>query len=232
MIRNLIYDVGMHNGNDTAYYLSQGFKVIAIEANPALVEQCRHRFASALQNGQLEIVPVGIAEASSIMPFYVNPRNTEWSSFDKSVGWRDGAGDVVEVPTMRFDEILEQYKVPYYMKIDIEMGDIHCLQALKHDDVPQYLSVEAHVFEYLVVLRTLGYSAFKLIDQQRHNGNPYVKTCFPAGSSGPFGEDTPGSWLPVEDVAYEWLHHFHRHEERLELVGPQSWYDIHVKKTW
>jgi len=37
---DLVYDVGMNNGDDTAYYLSLGFRVIAIEANPELVA-CR-----------------------------------------------------------------------------------------------------------------------------------------------------------------------------------------------
>jgi putative ABC transport system substrate-binding protein len=32
----LIYDVGMNNGDDTAYYLRRGFRVLAIEANPDL----------------------------------------------------------------------------------------------------------------------------------------------------------------------------------------------------
>jgi hypothetical protein len=39
VLKNLIYDVGMNDGNDTAYYLSRGFRVVAIEANPVLVEQ-------------------------------------------------------------------------------------------------------------------------------------------------------------------------------------------------
>jgi FkbM family methyltransferase len=40
----LIYDVGMHNGDDTAYYLRRGFRVIAIEPNPALVATAAERF--------------------------------------------------------------------------------------------------------------------------------------------------------------------------------------------
>ena len=32
----LIYDVGMNNGDDTAYYLRRGFRVIAIEPNPPI----------------------------------------------------------------------------------------------------------------------------------------------------------------------------------------------------
>jgi hypothetical protein len=44
MIGNLIYDIGMNNGDDTAYYLQRGFRVIAVEANPALVSQAIQRF--------------------------------------------------------------------------------------------------------------------------------------------------------------------------------------------
>lgn len=194
---------------------------------------CRHRFAEPLRNGRLQILPVGIAENNGVMPFYVNPRNDEWSSFDKAVGWHDGEGTVVEVPTIRFEDILAHYKVPYYMKIDIEMGDIHCLRALDVKDLPQYLSVEAHIFDYFVVLRNLGFTAFKLLDQTRHNfSNPPSVSPFPSFSSAPFGEKTPGPWLPVEKVIYEWLHWSHKRKDRFEWTGGQdSWHDIHVKRT-
>ena len=35
----LVIDVGMYDGADTAYYLSMGYRVLAVEANPALVAQ-------------------------------------------------------------------------------------------------------------------------------------------------------------------------------------------------
>ena len=44
MIEDLIYDVGMHDGDDTAYYLDKGFQVVAVEANPVLVQSGRERF--------------------------------------------------------------------------------------------------------------------------------------------------------------------------------------------
>lgn len=40
----LIYDVGMNNGDDTAYYLWRGFRVVAIEATPELVATAANRF--------------------------------------------------------------------------------------------------------------------------------------------------------------------------------------------
>jgi len=36
MVSDLIYDVGLHNGADTAYYLHRGFRVVTIDANPVL----------------------------------------------------------------------------------------------------------------------------------------------------------------------------------------------------
>jgi hypothetical protein len=44
MLPNLIYDIGMHNGDDTAYYLSRGFNVLAVEANPKLAATATERF--------------------------------------------------------------------------------------------------------------------------------------------------------------------------------------------
>ena len=35
--KNLIFDIGMHIGQDTEFYLKKGFCVVAVEANPKLV---------------------------------------------------------------------------------------------------------------------------------------------------------------------------------------------------
>jgi len=51
--KDLIYDVGMHNGNDIAYYLSRGYPVVSIEADPVLAEKAKNRFAGQLTNKSL-----------------------------------------------------------------------------------------------------------------------------------------------------------------------------------
>jgi hypothetical protein len=38
----------MNNGDDTAYYLRRGFRVLAIEANPDLVANAEIRFAGKI----------------------------------------------------------------------------------------------------------------------------------------------------------------------------------------
>ncbi|RWO56067.1 hypothetical protein [Mesorhizobium sp.] len=60
MDRDLVYDVGMHNGNDTAFYVSQGYRVVAIEADPAQAEAGRKRFAAEIEKGQVHVVEAAI----------------------------------------------------------------------------------------------------------------------------------------------------------------------------
>ncbi|MEL6372686.1 MAG: FkbM family methyltransferase [Pseudomonadota bacterium] len=80
---DLIYDVGMHNGDDTAYYLAKGFRVLAFEAHPDLAKAGRARFAHALDQGQLEIVEgaiVPVDHAGDDVTFFANATRSEWGT--------------------------------------------------------------------------------------------------------------------------------------------------------
>jgi FkbM family methyltransferase len=229
IVPDLVYDIGMHVGNDTAHYLSEGYRVIGIEANPLLVEHCKQRFAREISSGLLRILHVGVTEKNGVMPFYINSRNSEWSHFTKEIGWRDGQeGTIVEVPTVRFEELIEYYKSPYFIKCDIETSDLHVLNALKSlapENLPMYVSVEAHDLDYLVILRSLGYEQFKIVDQKAHG----MLAC-----SGPFGEKSPGQWVPLDVATYEWLHWKMNHRDRHTWLtnDPGTWHDFHAKRTW
>lgn len=265
MIEDLIYDVGMHNGDDTAYYLDKGYQVVAVEANPILVRKARKRFAHAISESRLQIFDVGIGPEVGKGTFHVNQDNDEHSSFDQAVCERGGGRcRPIQVEYVPFGEILAACGVPYYLKIDIERADIFCLRALDRHDLPRYLSVEAHELEYLTILRGLGYNGFKCVDQTAHN-YPAVTGdnesfagrvqsqlrrlrylvdrqldkkgwgrkkkdeghFFPYGSSGPFGEETPGEWRSLETVAADWQHFNlgHRKQGTLNMYG---WYDFHA----
>src|SRR5208337_928274 len=71
VVKDLIYDVGMHHGDDTAFYLHQGFRVLAIEADPQLVEAAIRRFRSKLSSGRLTILNVGVAETAGTGTFWI-----------------------------------------------------------------------------------------------------------------------------------------------------------------
>lgn len=169
MFEDLIYDVGMNNGDDTAYYLHCGFRVVAIEANPALAAQAAKRFACAIAAGKLTIVNCGIAAEAGELAFWICETHTEWSSFDRSSASRDGCPHhSIEIPCRRFRSILEEYGIPFYLKVDIEGNDYLCLEDLKAVDLPKYASVEASDLELLRRLSDLGYRRFKCISQRNY----------------------------------------------------------------
>ena len=63
---DLIYDVGMHKGEDTEFYLRKGFRVIAIEANPELTRLCKDRLKTFVDQGQLKILEGAIVDLDAI----------------------------------------------------------------------------------------------------------------------------------------------------------------------
>jgi hypothetical protein len=65
MTPDLIFDIGLHRGEDTDFYLRKGFRVVAIEANPDLVSACQTRLGTALQSGRLHIIEGAIADPSA-----------------------------------------------------------------------------------------------------------------------------------------------------------------------
>jgi len=81
-VENLIYDVGMHNGEDTDFYLKKEFRVVAFEANPELVQQNQNRFSEYIKEGKLTIVAGAIVEnvVSEKVQFYRNLDRTEWGT--------------------------------------------------------------------------------------------------------------------------------------------------------
>ena len=70
MIADLIYDIGMNNGDDTAYYLFKGYRVVAVEADPTLIEKARERFADDIRRGQLELLNVAIGPREETASFW------------------------------------------------------------------------------------------------------------------------------------------------------------------
>jgi FkbM family methyltransferase len=167
-IDDLIYDVGMNNGDDTAYYLSLGFRVVSIEANPELVEQAKLRFAREIDSGRLTILNMGVADREGELPFWVSEMTSRWSSFDRAhASWRNSTNHQILVPCKRFERILAQHGVPHFCKIDIQGNDLLCLEGFKSHNVPKYLSIEANNLNlgHLDMLAALGYSLFKCISQ-------------------------------------------------------------------
>jgi FkbM family methyltransferase len=216
----MIMDVGMHLGEDTQFYLDKGFRVVAIEAHPQFVADNWVKFGNYIEKGLLEIVPLAIAEKDGVVPFYLFPEKSDWGTLDPGYAQRNiargTAYKIVEIPSVTFQSILERYGIPYYLKIDIEGADILCIKSLHHfTERPRYVSFEAELvgfestFEALSHLYVLGYRRFKIVNQainwQRRCPEPptegkYIDAKFTNTMSGPFGEEAPGEWGPIEEA--------------------------------
>lgn len=96
-MNELVYDIGMHTGVDTAHYLSKGYRVVAIEANPSLVTSATVRFAAEIAIGRLAIEGIGIHEKEGQLEFIVNDQVDEWSSFVPHLGSRAGSYHSIKV---------------------------------------------------------------------------------------------------------------------------------------
>ena len=147
MIDDLIYDVGMNDGCDTAYYLQRGYRVVAIEAIPELCAQAATRFKSAIEQQRLTILNVAISNRSGEAEFWVSNTHPELSSLQPdSFGLSASTARPITVPAQTFDSILRRYGSPHYLKIDIEGSDQLCLEALAgNPDRPHYIRCHARM---------------------------------------------------------------------------------------
>jgi FkbM family methyltransferase len=216
--QDLIFDIGMHDGTDTEYYLRKGFRVVAVEADPDLAAAGEKKFQQEISSGRLTIVNRAIAGRPGTVTLYKSTQSL-WSSIDVAHGHhaelKGERIEPVEVDAITSAQLLEEFSTPYYMKIDIEGLDLVALRGLhKIDGRPRYISIESGrrdiqwVREELDAFRRLGYRRFKVVPQhlvhkQKEPDPPREGT--KAGdpvhhSSGLFGEDLPGKWLTEEQA--------------------------------
>ncbi len=213
LVEDLVYDVGAHKGEDTAYYLAKGYRVVAFEANAELVRSCERRFAEEIAAGRLTLVTGAITDSDApTVRFYRHPLSTWGTTSDEMVSRNlmVAASEAVDVPAVNFAAQLRASGMPSFIKVDIEGSDMLCLRALLEFDVrPQSLSIESHKTDWshveaeFALLEQLGFDRFAVVQQGDIAGRTVRTRSLDGGelsfrfepdSSGPFGSDV-GPWL-------------------------------------
>ena len=222
---NLIFDMGLHKGEDTDFYLRKGFDVVAFEADPLLIKFCKLRFADHIDKGQLQIIEGAIAPASegSFVKFYRNAESV-WGTIDPGFAKQNAdmgsPSEIISVSRVDISETFERIGIPFYLKIDLEGIEHHVLQCLSEfEDRPKYLSIETDridrvaLNERLNLLARLGYNKFKVVQQAVLPGSSgsfrcldgsEFSFCFPKDTSGPFGEEIPQPWISLSETIREY----------------------------
>ena len=100
----------------------------------------------------MTVVNKAIAEHSGAIDFYINEQSSVWGTADKDWMLRNqqlGKESHASLSALRNGYILNEYGVPYYMKVDIEGLDYVCISSLVGKlDKPKYVSVETHAWSY------------------------------------------------------------------------------------
>jgi FkbM family methyltransferase len=193
----------------------------------------------------LKVLNQAFSETAGTIDSYVNEQQDAWGTADPEWNQRferlGTVSRIIKVRASTMKEILAEFGVPYYMKIDIEGYDHLCLLGL--DDIsgkPKHVSIEANAtslqaaIAQLQILKRLGYTKFKMILQNdvRKQKCPtparegvYVNYQFGSGTSGLFGEELPGTWLNFEEViaAYKYFYW------KVGMIGAHTGVFRHIK---
>jgi len=229
--RDLIYDVGMHKGEDAEFYLRKGFRVVGFEADPDLAAFCRKRLKDFLDRGQLTLIEGAIVDPESIkaghkrVRFYKNRDVSVWGTVCADWAERNTklgtSSTVTEVDAIHFADAIREHGVPYFMKIDIEGSDWLCINALTgFEERPNYISIEsdktsfANIEREIEALVELGYSSFQAVEQgaipalhsppDPATEGKYVAQRFEEGSSGLFGSELDAQWRSRREILHQY----------------------------
>jgi FkbM family methyltransferase len=236
-IPDLIVDVGTHKGEDSDFYLKLGYRVVAVEANPALADKLRQRFNEAIADGRLMLVDKAIGGTTGSISFFLNKKNSVWGTADSRWAARNrelGAdSEEITVASVRFADLIGKYGCPHYLKIDVEGADMLCVDALKTISCrPKFISLEStktswsDLLKEFNTLETLGYTKFKVVRQGRHKSGHFtaqdgrkIHYSFEKDASGPFGEDLDGPWLARKRAILRYVPIFFLYK----AIGDNTW---------
>lgn len=241
----LIFDVGGNDGADTWYYLRKGFRVVVVEAVPELADNLRRTLAAQVESGRLVVEAVAIAEREGELQFTVNDEWTEWSSAHGSRKAVAGRSRTISVPCTTLSGLISRHGQPYFVKLDIEGGELAAVESLRGLDagsLPRYISWEMNSDFRRIVdhLSALGYRRFQLVRQgaaylprpPRPSREGLEYQCgFTNGMSGLFGADLPASeWVGMAEVLQQADACQTEMKARRARGEKPGWYDLHAAR--
>nr|WP_321985843.1 FkbM family methyltransferase [uncultured Lichenicoccus sp.] len=232
--QGLIIDLGVSEGNDTAYYLAKGFRVVAVEADPGQFQALRHRFSTNITSGALMLLNFAASDTfGAFLEIFVHRVHQGVSGIAKRGEVADDYS-VHVVTTVDWRTLLAQAGIPRYLKIDIEGNEAAFLKGfVEAGGRPEFVSVECHQIGPVEMLFEAGYRRFRLVDQNPPGGFKLaasqlegltLETADFSHGTGPFGLDifADGDWCDFAGFKAAWV------EARPRMS--RTWFDCHAWK--
>lgn len=219
----------MHRGEDTAFYLAKGFRVVAVDADANHIDHARVRFAAAIADGRLTVEHCAVTGTEGPLIFHRDLDHDDWSTIIPTVAQRNARrgsrSETVEVPGSRLSSVIRRHGVPYYLKVDIEGADTLGIESLLDLELPpKFLSVEVDLtsleraLAQVELLTSLGYKRMQLVNMLALKSvnlpipaleGRFVDQRFDGFMSGPFGREVAGQWTSSTAIAKRLPHLVH-----------------------
>lgn len=227
----VIFDIGANKGQNLNYFLNKADIVIAIEANPYLVEKIESDFKKFINNKKLIVRNIALTNNENIkkIDFYIHKiKNTHSTIYPDDISKFYKHEVKCDKASLIIQKYLKEFNISKieYIKIDIEGADKLVLEdLLKNNILAKNLSVECHDPEVLELLISSPYNSFKFISGIDRNFKNDIKIItkdfnekiinFHVHSSGPYGEDIPGEHYDKKSI----LPYF--------FNNGLGWFDVH-----
>lgn len=149
---SVVFDVGANVGSKAAIFLEVARKVVCVEPTPRTARILQDRFRD---KANIIVLAKGISSRSGFAALHIfndadnlNTFSPYWvdalKPSDRSFG--DAASvatDIINVPTTTLDELIREYGLPCYVKLDVEGYELEALKGLSVK-VP-IISIEANL---------------------------------------------------------------------------------------
>lgn len=140
----LAFDVGANIGDRTKALLEVGFSVVAIEPVEKFYTILKETFIPAYKE-KIAIIQKGIGEEESVKTLYVEGAtmstfSEEFINDRKNEGYDDIWKEKVDVEITTLDNLIAEFGIPSFIKIDVEGYELNVLRGLTQP--VKYISIE------------------------------------------------------------------------------------------
>lgn len=226
--RNLIFDVGANDGTDTDYYLSKGYRVVAVEADPALAKRLGERYIAETGDGRVVVANAAVMEKDrEKVDFFVSKEDIR-SSLIRSMAERPGEmAGVAEVAGRSLCSllylVLDELVAQGYRQF--KLVDQESLLVLT--DADHYGRL--HHWSYRIRTKLERWTGKP---SQRYNNRLWLVRqglSDAAALAGLFGGQLEGEWAGYDHIRERMLRHFSSYYQHTKNKQYVFWVDIHAK---